>query len=66
MITRMRSPGRTFESGQPGLKFGNAGQSRCQLPDQRQQRQDERILLRDGQPAEVDFGHYTEVESSRP
>jgi hypothetical protein len=37
-----------------------------QLPDQGQQRQDEGILLRDGQLAEVDLGRHTELESSRP
>ena len=49
--------------GQPLLKFGDAGQRRLQLPDERQQRQDELILLRDGQLAEVDLGRHTELES---
>jgi hypothetical protein len=57
---------RPLELGQPRLKVGDARQRRLQLPDQRQQRQDEGILLHDGQLAEVDFRRHTELESSRP
>ena len=42
-------------------KFGDARQRRFQLPNQRQQRQDQVILLRDGQLAEVDLGRHTEA-----
>ena len=52
---------RPLERGQPLLQFGDARQRRFQLPDQRQQRQDEVILLRDGQLAEVDLGRHTEA-----
>ena len=62
----VRCLGRTLEPGKPRLQFGDARQRRLQLPDQWQQRQDEGILLRDGQLAEVDLGGHTQLESSRP
>jgi hypothetical protein len=62
----VRRLGRTLEPGQSRLQFGDARQRCLQLPGQRQQRQDEFILLRDGQPAEVDLERHTELESSRP
>jgi hypothetical protein len=57
---------RPLNRGQPRLQFGDPRQRHFQLPDQRQQRQDERILLRDGQLAEIDSGRHAQVESSRP
>ena len=62
----VRRLGRTLEFGQPLLKVSNTGQGRFQPPDQRQQRQDQGILLRDGQLAEVDLGRHTELELSSP
>jgi len=56
----------TLERGQPPLQFSDPRQRRFQLPRQRQQRQDEGILLREGQLAEVDLGRHTKLESSRP
>ena len=59
----VRRLGRTLEHSKPFLKFSDAPQSRFQLPDQRQ---DEVILLRVAQSAEVDLGRHTELKSSRP
>jgi hypothetical protein len=63
IIGRLR---RSLERGQPLLQFSDARQCRFQLPDQGQQRQDEVILLRVAQRAEVDTVRHIEVESSRP
>ncbi len=62
----VRRLGRTLKFTQPLLKVSNPRQRRLKLPDQRQQRQDERILLRVAQRAEVDFRRHSQVESSRP
>src|SRR5665213_3335688 len=56
---------RPLECGQMLLQLRDARQRRVQSPDQRQQRQDEVILLRMAQIAEVDPGSHTELESSR-
>jgi hypothetical protein len=62
----VRRLGRPLEPGQSPLKFSDPGQRRFQPPDQRQQRQDELILLRVAQAVEVDTGRHTELESVRP
>src|SRR5208283_4716354 len=54
---------RLLEPGQPLLQFGDPRQRRFQLPDQRE---DEGILLRGAQLAQVDLGRHPDVESSRP
>ena len=56
----------SFEVGVASLQRSDPRQRRFQPPDQRQQRQDECILLRDGQLAEVDIGRHIPSELSRP
>jgi hypothetical protein len=69
----VRRLGGALELGQPGFEVGVVRlqgcyprQRRLKLADQRQQREDQRILLRDGQLPEVDVGRHTQPESSRP
>ncbi|MDQ2762808.1 MAG: hypothetical protein M3Y22_04785 [Pseudomonadota bacterium] len=51
---------------QPRFQFGDPHQRRVQPPDQRQQREDQRILLGDGQLAQLDLAWHPDGESSRP
>ena len=55
-----------LERGQLLLEFSDAGERRFLLPNHRQQRQDEGILLRDGQIDAVDLRRYAKLASARP
>jgi len=56
---------RGLELGQPCLEIGDPRQRRLQLASHRKQRQDERILLRDGQLGKIESGRHMASGSTR-
>ena len=54
-----------LKGSQPLFQVGNAREGCLQLPNQRQQRQDQRILLRRAQPSKVNLMPHSQIAPRR-